>query len=270
MSVYSISASTASVSRHQRAPPVTSKALFPISSTCRRNLAGLSPNARSYTQAVGNFAETIPRDGFGGWVQDDWAITSRLTLNLGLRYDAELNTFANEFEVLPFLPGDRPNDLNNFGPRVGFAFQLNDRTVIRGGGGKYYGADENAHGTQLAAESIAPIVPNDSRPDFASNPFNGPAPTFEQAIALWNAGKITRNISLQIHNPITQTPAAYQTSIGLQRQFGSTMSFGADYVFTGDRLVKQPYNINLSYDPVTGVNYPASDLSHKIYRAGTA
>ena len=247
-------------------PPANLEDLFPNQFDMSTwNLAGVSANARTYTQAVGNFAETIPRNGFGGWVQDDWALTPRFTLNLGLRYDVELNTFANEFELLPFLPGHRPDDLNNFSPRVGFAFRLNDRTVIRGGGGKYYGADENAHGTQLAAESIAPIVANDRRPDFAANPFSGPVPNFDQAIALWKAGQLTRNISLQVHNPITQTPAAYQTSIGVQRQIGNTMSFGADYVWTGDRLTKSPYNTNLSYNPVTGINYPASDLSHKIY-----
>ena len=48
------------------------------------------------------------------------------------------------------------------------------------------------------------------------------------------------------------------------------MSFQADYVWTGDRLVKQPYNINLSYNPETGINYPFTDLSHRIYPGWSA
>jgi hypothetical protein len=247
-------------------PPANLEDLFPNQFDMTTwNLAPLSPNARTFTQSVGTFGFTIPRNGSSAWLQDDWALTPRFTLNLGLRYDVELNTFANDIEILPFLPGHRPSDLNNFGPRVGFAFQLNDRTVIRGGGGKYYGVDENAHGTELAAVMISPIVSNDGRPNFAANPFNGPAPTFDQAIAQWNAGGLSRTIALQVHNPKTQTPGAYQTSIGFQRQIGTTMSVTADYVWTGDRLVKQPYNINLSYNPITGVNYPFSDVSRRIY-----
>ena len=247
-------------------PPANLGELFPNQFDFTTwNLAPLTPNARTFTQAVGVFAETIPRNGYSTWLQDDWAITSKLTLNLGIRYDLETNSYANEFELLPFLPGNRPDDKNNVGPRFGFAYQLNDKTVIRGGVGKYYGVDENAHGTQLAVESIAPIVPKDTRPDFAANPFNGPVPTYDQAVAAWEAGRITRNVALQVHNPITQTPGAIQTSIGAQRQIGNSMSAAADFVWTGNRSVKQPYNTNLSYDPVTGLNYPFSDVSHRIY-----
>jgi hypothetical protein len=247
-------------------PPANLEDLFPDQFDMTTwNLAPLSANARTFTQSVGNFGFTIPRNGTSTWIQDDWAIAQRLTLNLGLRYDVETNTFANDTEILPFLPGHRPNDLNNFGPRVGLAFQLNDLTVIRGGGGKYYGVDENAHGTELAALMISPIVSNDGRANFAANPFNGPAPTFDQAIAQWEAGGSSRTIALQVHNPRTQTPAAYQTSIGVQRQFGTVTSITLDYVWTGDRLVKQPYNINLTYNPVTGVNYPFTDISRRVY-----
>ena len=72
-------------------------------------------------------------------MQDDWTINDRLTLNLGVRYDVILNAFANEVEFLPFLEGDRPNDTDNIQPRVGFAYKLDDRTVLRGGVGRYYG-----------------------------------------------------------------------------------------------------------------------------------
>ena len=72
---------------------------------------------------------------FGPGLQDDWRIGDRLTLNLGLRYDLSLNAWANEVGVAPFYAPGRPNDANNIQPRLGFAYQMNDRTVMRGGSG---------------------------------------------------------------------------------------------------------------------------------------
>ena len=122
------------------------------------------------------------RHTVAGWVQDDWQATRRLTLNLGLRYDLQPNSFANFVEVYPILKGGRPNETTDFGPRVGAAFKLDDRTVIRGGVGRYYGQviDNLTSFTLSAATTFVAQVFNDNRPDFASNPFNGPLPTLAQ------------------------------------------------------------------------------------------
>ena len=95
------------------------------------------------------------------------------------------NSWANDVAVEPFYRAGRPSDTNNIQPRLGFAYQLNDKTVIRGGSGIYF-ADALTvdafwayYNGQLATIQIA----NDGRPDFAANPFNGPAPTFDQAKA---------------------------------------------------------------------------------------
>jgi hypothetical protein len=43
------------------------------------------------------------------------------------------------------------------------------------------------------------------------------------------------------------------------------MSVAMDYVWTGNRLVKQPYNTNVSYNPATGINYPATSVANRVY-----
>ena len=69
-------------------------------------------------------------------------------------------------------------------PRVGFAYQLNDRTVIRGGSGLYYNdiLNTNVLWPQSPLTIAVIRVNNDGRADFAANPFNGPLPTYEQAL----------------------------------------------------------------------------------------
>jgi hypothetical protein len=80
------------------------------------------------------------------FLQDDWSIADRLRLNLGLRYevDSNVNNQSRIGElnpiVQPFVDGKRRRDLNNFSPRIGFAWTADQagRTVIRGGYGIYY------------------------------------------------------------------------------------------------------------------------------------
>jgi hypothetical protein len=93
---------------------------------------------------------------FGLFAQDDWAITPRLTLNLGLRWDYESDMLNNDYvtpdevraAVAPFVDpsryftdgDDRPPFYGAWQPRVGFSYDIagKGRTVAFGGWGRYY------------------------------------------------------------------------------------------------------------------------------------
>jgi hypothetical protein len=120
-----------------------------------------------------NFYPTFLWNYYAPWVQDDWKVTDRLTLNLGMRWDLNTPVFEQDnrlnygfdtstinpvssrinqqlfpgYQVrggLGFVDVDGspkypfPFDQNNIQPRVGFAYLLGDKTVVRGGYGLYY------------------------------------------------------------------------------------------------------------------------------------
>ena len=254
--------------------PTNLEQVFPVwndVSTWRLDM--ISSITRRYDVTVGTLQTYQHRNTYAAWVQDDWAVTSRLTLNLGVRYDLAMGALANDIAVPPFLEAGRPNDINNFGPRFGTVYSLNDRTVVRGGYGVYFGEIANTttsrtqSWTQLTGATVENPVPR--RADFGSNPFNGPIPTFAQAKQAYchvnNVPGCLRESLEQIIDPNAKVMYSHQVSAGFQRQIGSSMSVEADYTYQGERGGFYSHLMNVTYDPVTGVNYPFADVSRRAY-----
>jgi outer membrane receptor protein involved in Fe transport len=97
--------------------------------------------AGSFTQGFGVLGLTMKTTDLNFFVQDDWRVSPRLTLNLGLRYEYQRNPKPiNQNSAVP-QTNNSVDDRNNFGPRLGFAWDVNGdgKTSIRGGWGLYYG-----------------------------------------------------------------------------------------------------------------------------------
>ncbi len=132
-----------------------------------------------FTQAVGIPGLTFTTTDYNFFFQDDWRVSPRLTLNLGVRYEYQKN--PQPVAVNATLPQTQNtvSDKNNFGPRLGFAYDVNGdgKMSIRGGWGLYYGRLINATiwgalintgvGTdrgqrliQIRSGSSSPVYPN--------------------------------------------------------------------------------------------------------------
>jgi outer membrane receptor protein involved in Fe transport len=103
------------------------------------------------TRTKGSGQGYLRQNVFAGFAQDDWRITPRLTVNLGVRYEyaspyteargnflnLDYSTLPKQPNLIPVDSGAQP-DRNNFAPRVGLAWQLPMKTVFRAGYGIYY------------------------------------------------------------------------------------------------------------------------------------
>ena len=254
------------------ARPANLASLFPnLLDSTTWNLAALSPITYRILWGIGNFEFNTNRQDIAGWLQDDWHATSRLTLNLGVRYDLQHNVFVNDVGIQPFFAGHH-DDKNNVAPRIGFVYSVDERTALHGGFGQFYGDVQNNHFVKQYSQVIVDTVNSDGRPDFAANPFNGPIPTYAQALTNVctpadpvRPGCILRTITNTTYNPNAKISYTYQSSFGVQRQIGSTMALSADYLFVGGRQEPNIRNVNLTYNSATGANYPSADVAHRPY-----
>jgi hypothetical protein len=224
------------------------------------------------------------RDLYAGfYVQDDWRATSKLVLNLGLRYDLftqpvdarDRGGFFNRALARVVLPGEPgfsraivAGDHNNFAPRIGIAYSATSKFTVRLGGGMFYARrDQNPEVTMMgtnipntpltAFPSVTPtatLVPPSTlaNPTFRILPSD---PTFKEFSAQNPKSGGFRAPDFY-HS---ETPYNYQWSLDLQYELGRNLVMEVSYSGSkGNRLVNRVQDNQIRFeDAVAGRNRQA-------------
>ena len=243
----------------------------------------------------------------GFFAQDDFRLTSRLTLNLGIRWDiltwpVEVENRQANFDVTTgalIVAGSNgslrtaiPNDYHDFGPRLGFAYQLtNDgKTVLRGGYGLFYFIDRggisnqlaqnppfsgentvtSAQGYRITLSGALPCEPNCTQAQLIATNATAPLPSGNFTNLNLSAPTGVSVISLLSTN---EPPQISQWNLQLQRQVGNNQSVSLAYVGTFGAHLMRNYNENQQeFDSAPGTElYPqlgtitVQDTSGKSY-----
>jgi outer membrane receptor protein involved in Fe transport len=225
------------------------------------------------------------RYSYAFFVQDDWRLSSKLTLNAGLRYDFMTPSYERDNLMANFDPEtgalrfaadgsleDRAllePDRNDIGPRVGLVYQVNERTLFRGGYGRFYnpldriGSEDQLslnppnlrNINQTTTSTTTPVlVMRDGFPSNYLDPSN----------------IVLSRLLIRAANPSGESASFDQFSLGGERQVGDDFVVSADFVGNFGRNIAVLRNLN---QPLNGNGpRPYPDFSHIQWRdpAGTS
>ncbi len=228
----------------------------------------------SFSQSFGNPIVDTKISDLAFFAQDVWKIAPRLTFNYGVRY--EYSVLPQPSTVNPYYPqtGKIPTAGTNFGPRLGLAYSLDDKTVLRAGYGLFY--------SRYVAGLISTLfTTNDVYTQSLSitSASSAGAPVFPFALAS-PAGALASNRSLTFAAPDMRNPYTQQLNLGIERALGKTVTLTTSYIQNrGKRLYtvrdlnigplsSQPYTFTMldaNYNP-TGQVYstPVYLLTNRI------
>jgi outer membrane receptor protein involved in Fe transport len=217
-------------------------------------------NAAQFRQSFGGTGTTggttHPNNSeYGFFFQDDWRVTPKFTLNLGLRYDYQsiakppIQNPNAALLAAGFDTSFRPSDKNNFAPRFGMSYAFDDRTVIRGGYGIYYGRTTAIMTGTAHSQNGIQVIAIDI--DCVKSP--ALCPLYPAIFSAPPAGATLAPINLYLFDQNYKQPFTHQARVQFEREVFKNMVFSVQYTMFKGQDLSRTRDANLSAPVATAI-----------------
>ena len=198
-----------------------------------------------FSQTAGNptFSFRVPYYGF--YVQDTFRALPKLTLEMGLREDFQVYPQPAENPAFP-LTGQYPNEFRRLAPRVGFAWQPESKTVVRGGFGQFYTNMNGLNYRNAVASNGLASQQTSASISYSSGAPGQQVPTFPNILPA-NSPLFSAAEDISLVSPQFRVPYILQASLQIEREIAenTTLTLGTMWNQGVHLLSGSAYDANL-------------------------
>jgi len=198
-----------------------------------------------FSQTAGNptFSFRVPYYGF--YVQDTFRALPKLTLEMGLREDFQVYPQPAENPAFP-LTGQYPNEFRRLAPRVGFAWQPESKTVVRGGFGQFYTNMNGLNYRNAVASNGLASQQTSASISYSSGAPGQQVPTFPNILPA-NSPLFSAAEDISLVSPQFRVPYILQASLQIEREIAenTTLTLGTMWNHGVHLLSGSAYDANL-------------------------
>ena len=207
-------------------------------------------------------------DDYAFYLQDDWKVTPKLTINAGVRYDLQVLAAPPVRNPDPQLinagldTSTQPSDTNNIAPRFGFSYSFNDKSVLRGGYGIFYGRTTGIMLSTAHSQNAINVI----NVSLTQAQLTAAGLVYPNILTTPPTGAVPTRPSIYLFADDYAQPYVQQGRLGYEREVWKNTSLTVTYLFFKGVHLSRTRDINLPAPTLVTFTDPTNGQTFQVPR----